>query len=248
MAWQLTSSLSTSSQVQEAEYWPTYFSDIAPSVLSKSIDTTEIECYYDRKTPSCPDSQCGTMCEPLGVTTQNAPGSSMPTAQSETNSLSAEDSPAKIFPLPAKEQASMESEAGYGLSMQESFARFDRATSSWRTPQCSLLEGMDVFSATWPQQGIMLHGVCYRRQTVGPHKNAREYGLWPTPTVCGNYNRKGASKTSGDGLATALGGTPNPLWVEWLMGWPIGWAEMKPLAMDKFLSWRQAHFPNSTTP
>ena len=27
---------------------------------------------------------------------------------------------------------------------------------------------------------------------------------WPTPTVCGNYNRKGASATSGDGLATAV--------------------------------------------
>jgi len=28
--------------------------------------------------------------------------------------------------------------------------------------------------------------------------------MWPTPTVCGNHNRKGASKTSGDGLATAV--------------------------------------------
>ena len=28
--------------------------------------------------------------------------------------------------------------------------------------------------------------------------------VWPTPTVCGNYNRKGASATSGDGLATAV--------------------------------------------
>ncbi len=27
---------------------------------------------------------------------------------------------------------------------------------------------------------------------------------WPTPSVCGNYNRKGASKTSGDGLATVV--------------------------------------------
>lgn len=27
---------------------------------------------------------------------------------------------------------------------------------------------------------------------------------WPTPTVCGNYNRKGASASSGDGLATAV--------------------------------------------
>jgi len=97
--------------------------------------------------------------------------------------------------------------------------------------------------------------------------------LWPTPTVCGNYNRKGASATSGDGLITALrtwptpirrdsrtvrggarmknsmGSEPlitqvaeserrtdgrlNPVWVEWLMGWPLGWTDLKPLEMDK---------------
>ena len=28
--------------------------------------------------------------------------------------------------------------------------------------------------------------------------------MWPTQTVCGNYNRKGASATIGDGLATAV--------------------------------------------
>lgn len=54
--------------------------------------------------------------------------------------------------------------------------------------------------------------------------------LWPTPTVCGNHNRKGASATSGDGLATAvkvvseqIGGNLNPTWVAWLMGWPMNW-------------------------
>lgn len=31
----------------------------------------------------------------------------------------------------------------------------------------------------------------------------------------------------------------NPNWVEWLMGWPIGWTDLKPLATDKFHSWRQ---------
>ena len=34
--------------------------------------------------------------------------------------------------------------------------------------------------------------------------------MWPTPTVCGNYNRKGASATSGDGLATAVQKWPTP--------------------------------------
>ena len=31
----------------------------------------------------------------------------------------------------------------------------------------------------------------------------------------------------------------NPNWVEWLMGWPIGWTDLRPLATDKFRSWRQ---------
>jgi DNA (cytosine-5)-methyltransferase 1 len=53
-------------------------------------------------------------------------------------------------------------------------------------------------------------------------------GLWPTPTVHGNHNRKGLSPDSGDGLATAVkasvdGGQLNPTWVEWLMGFPSGW-------------------------
>jgi len=95
-----------------------------------------------------------------------------------------------------------------------------------------------------------------------------EFVKWPTPTVCGNHNRKGASPKSGDGLATAvakvatptardwksgkasqathdknsrplseqIGGSLNPTWVEWLMGWPLGWTDLKPLATGKCLS------------
>ena len=28
-------------------------------------------------------------------------------------------------------------------------------------------------------------------------------------------------------------GKPNPRWTEWLMGWPLGWTDLKPLEMDK---------------
>lgn len=35
--------------------------------------------------------------------------------------------------------------------------------------------------------------------------------MWATPTVCGNYNRKGMSKSSGDGLATQVTRWPTPL-------------------------------------
>jgi hypothetical protein len=34
-------------------------------------------------------------------------------------------------------------------------------------------------------------------------------------------------------LGQPIGGTLNPTWVEWLMGWPLGWTELKPLEMDK---------------
>ena len=37
------------------------------------------------------------------------------------------------------------------------------------------------------------------------------------------------------------GGKLNPNWVEWLMGWPIGWTDLKPLEMDKFHLWLQQH-------
>lgn len=63
----------------------------------------------------------------------------------------------------------------------------------------------------------------------GSHQfNLHKYiALFPTPTVNGNYNRKGASTTSGDGLATVVGGKLNPTWVEWLMGFPLGWTDLE---------------------
>jgi len=34
-------------------------------------------------------------------------------------------------------------------------------------------------------------------------------------------------------LNDQIGGQLNPTWVEWLMGWPLGWTDLKPLATDK---------------
>lgn len=36
-------------------------------------------------------------------------------------------------------------------------------------------------------------------------------------------------------------GQLNPSWVEWLMGWPIGWTDLKPLETDRFQQWQQQH-------
>lgn len=46
-------------------------------------------------------------------------------------------------------------------------------------------------------------------------------GMLPTPTVKGNHNKAGLSPSSGDGLATAVGGRLSARFVEWMMGFPI---------------------------
>ena len=65
---------------------------------------------------------------------------------------------------------------------------------------------------------------------------------WPTPTasaVTGIGERKG-----GRNLQTAAGGKLNPTWVEWLMGWPIGWTGLEPVGMESFQRWQQGHLPS----
>jgi len=79
--------------------------------------------------------------------------------------------------------------------------------------------------------------------------------MWPTPT---KSDHKGSGPTMvrkdgklrGDRLDYATernpdgsptGGQLNPTWVEWLMGWPLGWTDLKPLETDKYQQWLQLH-------
>jgi hypothetical protein len=38
----------------------------------------------------------------------------------------------------------------------------------------------------------------------------------------------------------------NPNWVEWLMGWPIGWTDLRPLATARFHNALHLHGAPST--
>jgi hypothetical protein len=47
---------------------------------------------------------------------------------------------------------------------------------------------------------------------------------WPTPTKSDGEGGPGNSgRQGGENLRTAVGGQLNPTWVEWLMGFPLGW-------------------------
>jgi hypothetical protein len=117
---------------------------------------------------------------------------------------------ARTSAQPAEGRGSTGPSLDSGLNLHGSLARFDLDSSSWKTPQCSLIEGWDEFSETWPAWGSMRNGVSWGRTMPELPTSESGSGSWPTPTVNGNYNRKGLSSQSGDGLATAVANFPTP--------------------------------------
>ena len=67
--------------------------------------------------------------------------------------------------------------------------------------------------------------------------------LWPTPTAS-EAGRDGPGRKYGNGsptLSGQAGGKLNPLWVEWLMGYPAGWTALEDWAMQWFRPKRAKH-------
>ncbi len=84
-------------------------------------------------------------------------------------------------------------------------------------------------------------------------------GKFPTPTVgdsrsAGSRSLPSSEAHSGTSLSDFVlqaegikrgsrsrRGRLNPRWVEWLMGWPIGWTALEPLGTDRFREWQRQH-------
>ena len=131
----------------------------------------------------------------------------------------------------------------------------EKESGYWLTPNC-----MDSLPTRSPEalkkqydnnrQGRTTHSTL-REQVVYPPPHL----MWPTPSTRdhkGGYigGRIRNGKVSWDTLDVAVqhtdnqskdGGQLNPTWVEWLIGWPLGWTDLKRLEMDKFLQWQQQH-------
>lgn len=98
-------------------------------------------------------------------------------------------------------------------------------------------------SGRWPTPRASdgAHGGPNQRGSKGDLALPAAVVKWATPTVCGNYNRKGVSAKSGDGLATQVGGQLSPVWVEWLMGFPLAWTDCGRSATRRFRRWLRLH-------
>jgi hypothetical protein len=158
---------------------------------------------------------------------------------------------AKTSLLPGQEMDLTESGQECGKRWQGLLARYDPNTHSLRTVQCSLFEDLNQSLQTWPRWGSMQNGECFQQPMWEQTISEKEYGLlhkeiWPTP-VTRDYKDTGTKKAlsrakakrSSPGVAliigAELGGSLNPTFSEWLMGWPLEWTDLKPLVTDKSL-------------
>ena len=104
----------------------------------------------------------------------------------------------------------------------------------WPKPRANDAEKRGNFDAQNPRNGLPAAVKRYMTPTAS------------IGTKCG-----GRHKGKADTLASQIAdlermqqtstGQLNPPWVEWLMGWPIGWTDLKPLAMARFHEWQQQH-------
>jgi hypothetical protein len=131
-----------------------------------------------------------------------------------------------LWPTPLSQDAK---HSGYAKSGPGMANKLSYAVVKWPTPNARDWKDTGESQGTRksPNLGTMVHRT----------------PLWPTPTAStggpepdGKTGRKLVTQVQ---QKTQAGGALNPTWVEWLMGWPIGWTDLEPLATDKFQQWQR---------
>ena len=136
--------------------------------------------------------------------------------------------------------------------------KFDLPTSSWRTALSLFPEDLPWSSVILPRWGMMRSGELWERITPALRTRGIGSGSWPTPVASdwkdnnvsweslakldkgGRIARRMASLGLPETQQTAKAAL-NPNWVEWLMGWPIGWTACDASETVRFRQWCASH-------
>ena len=235
---------------QAAEYSADTCLDGEPSAPLSGPHILRLYLPHDKMTDFSRLSRFGVMCKPL-------------TANHGADVLMwyLEGFPARILAQPEKAQESMANAPACGRTWQGLLARYNPLLSLWRTPQCLLFGEWEQSLEIWPRWGLMRSGECWELAIWERPIFGKGCGLWDTPCKGDAhpraYNRNKPYHGPGQKHLQAQayermtqhcvdGGKLNPMWVEWLMGWPMGWTGLQPLETDKFREWQQQHFLNFT--
>lgn len=146
------------------------------------------------------------------------------------------------------------------LSLLEDSAEFSETWPRWGTTVAGELYLLPTLvpptganeSGLWPTPNACkassdLNLTCSGDGREKPNKLgwAVAANLWPTPVASMSKGSSPAALTRKSGrsrendrldhkVMATDGGQLNPTWVEWLMGWPLGWTDLKPWETDRF--------------
>jgi len=229
-------------QEQGAESSAASFADIPQFVLSRLNLTAEKSYSKDNETGSCQSSQFGMM---------SAPSTELRGEEKSMSSVGV--FLAKTSQQQEREPGSQESEADSGERWPESLAKFDPATSLWRTRQCLLFEDSTECLAIFPRWGMMRDGELWELTPPDVVTNANECGLLGTPLARMWKNRYWFNRKNPMGNLDELpamhpqtygnlaGKQMSLTWLEHHMIFPLGWTDQRPLAIPKFQQWLRSH-------
>jgi hypothetical protein len=119
-----------------------------------------------------------------------------------------------LWELPMLEQTTKGTESGL--------------SEKWPTPRsCSAMAATITPESAWDEKrNPNLETIVGQRMWPTPNAGSKKFG--------GTMQEWGGS---GNWVRTQMPelarGALNPTWVEWLMGWPLGWTDLKPLVTDK---------------
>ena len=238
------------SQGQEEGFSLPNYLDGLRSARSRSSPLGDECCFSGNETGCSTSSRSGTTSEP----STDDPGEVllMSSAGDFRVKTSAQRVPAKDLPEIVRD---------FGLSLNESLARYGLRLSSRKTVRTFVPVDLAPSSMDLPAWGMTHGGGCWELGTSVPYTDDPECGWLPTPTknemrtrcrstLIARRERCKAKHKNGNGFGLTLGnyltmqgcdGEMSPMWIEQLMGWPIGWTGSEPLETGKFQSWLQSH-------
>jgi hypothetical protein len=108
---------------------------------------------------------------------------------------------------------------------------FGLSEQTWPTPRCQMTRPVKIrLDIEKGHKGNLEEVVALREKFTTPTAHNSKETNAPS-----EMNRNTPT------LAAQAGGKLNPTWVEWLMGWPLGWTDLQPLATDKSHCAQQQH-------
>lgn len=160
------------------EYLDTLSTDTGRSALSKLILIADMFLSRGKIKGFSRPFRFGTTCVPLRENLGR-----------ELSTLFRAGFRAKTSVRPATEPGSPVKNPPSGLRCSGSFGRFDRVTSSWRTPIDLFGEDSTLCSKVWPKAGTMRNGVCYPREPLAPRIFENGAGCWVGTPTCRDTKR-----------------------------------------------------------